>query len=76
MEFIVNGMTCGGCVRAVTTAIRNVDRDASVDVDLAGRKVSVQSEADAASIEASIADAGYDVSRQRLEKTGWLAAPE
>lgn len=64
MEFNVNGMTCGGCVRAVTNAIRNVDPDASVDVDLAGKRVSVQSKADAASVEAAITDAGYEVSRQ------------
>ena len=64
MEFNVNGMTCGGCVRAVTNAIRNVDPDASVHVDLAGKKVSVQSEAYAASIEAAISSAGYEVSRQ------------
>ena len=64
MDFKVNGMTCGGCVRAVTNAIRNVDPDASLEVDLAGKRVSVQSKAEAASIEAAITDAGYEVSRQ------------
>lgn len=65
MEFNVNGMTCGGCVRTVTNAIRNVDPDASVEVDLASKRVSVRSEkADPRSIEAAITDAGYEVSRQ------------
>ncbi|MDP3674703.1 MAG: heavy-metal-associated domain-containing protein [Novosphingobium sp.] len=30
MTFNVAGMTCGGCVRAVTNAIRRVDEDAVV----------------------------------------------
>jgi copper chaperone len=64
MDFNVNGMTCGGCARAVTNAIRNVDPDASVEVDLAVKRVSVQSKAEAASLEAAITDAGYEVSRQ------------
>lgn len=62
MEFNVNGMTCGGCVRTVSNAVRNVDPDASVEVDLASKRVSVQSKADAASVEAAIANAGYEVS--------------
>ncbi len=38
----VGGMTCGGCVAAVTRAIERLDPKARVSVDLAGGKVSVE----------------------------------
>jgi copper chaperone len=37
----VGGMTCGGCVGAVTRAIRHLDPKAAVAVDLAAGKISV-----------------------------------
>ncbi|KVV04384.1 MULTISPECIES: heavy-metal-associated domain-containing protein [unclassified Pseudomonas] len=41
--FKVDGMTCGGCVGAVTRALHNLDEDAKVDVDLANHTVKVDS---------------------------------
>ena len=38
-SFKVDGMTCGGCVAAVTRAVQAVDKDAKVDVDLASKTV-------------------------------------
>ena len=61
IKFNVNGMTCGGCARAVTNAVQQVDPAASVDVDLAAQTVSVESSADAAQIKAAIEEAGYAV---------------
>ena len=37
--FKVDGMTCGGCVGAVTRAVQTVDKDAKVEVDLASKTV-------------------------------------
>ena len=59
MEFHVDGMTCAHCVRAITQALMEVDPQALVQVDLAGKRVSVQG---AISVErgvAAITDAGY-----------------
>lgn len=61
IKFNVKGMTCGGCARAVTNAVQQVDPAASVDVDLAAQTVSVESSADAAQVEAAIQEAGYAV---------------
>lgn len=36
MEFTVNGMTCGHCALAVTNAVRNIDPNSIVEVDLRG----------------------------------------
>ena len=61
IKFNVQGMTCGGCARAVTNAVQQADPAASVDVDLAGKTVSVESSADPARLKAAIEDAGYTV---------------
>ena len=63
-DFQVNGMTCGGCARAVTNAVKSVDAAANVQVDLAAKRVTVDSTADAAKIRSAIEDAGYDVERR------------
>ena len=61
IKFNVQGMTCGGCARAVTEAVQQVDPTASVDVDLAGKTVSVESSADPGQVKAAIEEAGYPV---------------
>lgn len=61
VEFNVQGMTCGGCARAVTTAVQRVDPNASVNVNLASKKVAVESAASPSSLKTAIEDAGYQV---------------
>ena len=64
LAFQVNGMTCGGCARAVTNAIKSVDDAATVQVDVAARRVAVESAAaDAAKLQLAIEEAGYEVER-------------
>jgi len=58
--FDVKGMTCGHCIQAVTKAVREVDAQATVDVDLASGKVQVDSTMPASAIERAIAEAGYE----------------
>ncbi|MFN4056940.1 MAG: heavy-metal-associated domain-containing protein [Roseinatronobacter sp.] len=43
MQFHIENMTCGGCVRGVTRAIQSVDPKAVIDADPPTRKVVVQS---------------------------------
>ena len=64
VELTVTGMTCGGCARAVTNAVQSVDPAAGVVVDVASKRVSIDSQADVAQIEAAIEEAGYNVDRQ------------
>lgn len=63
LAYQVNGMTCGGCARAVTNAIKSVDAAANVEVDLAAKRVTVDSAADAVNLQAAIEEAGYEVER-------------
>ena len=59
----VDGMTCGHCVRAVTTEIGAIPGVCDVDVDLAAGTVSVASEQplDQAAVRAAVEEAGYQI---------------
>ncbi|MDG4602310.1 MAG: heavy-metal-associated domain-containing protein [Defluviicoccus sp.] len=56
----VDGMTCQGCARAVTNAIKEAVPDADVAIDLAGGRVTVAGSAEEARIRAAIEAAGFE----------------
>ena len=58
--FKVEGMTCGGCVGAVTRAVQTVDKDAKVEVDLASKTVKVDSNVSPLQIIDVITNAGFE----------------
>lgn len=61
ITFEVNDMTCGHCVSTITKALKAVDKDAKVQVDLATHRVQIEpSEADAEELAQAIKDAGYN----------------
>ena len=59
MQFHIENMTCGGCVRSVTKAIHSVDPGAEVKADPVTHKVEVETNADRETLELVLADAGY-----------------
>ncbi|MCZ8257189.1 MAG: heavy-metal-associated domain-containing protein [Polaromonas sp.] len=59
MEFNIPAMSCGHCVGAVTQAVKSLDPAAQVTVDLASKKVVVQSSQDQRTVAAALAEAGY-----------------
>jgi Cu+-exporting ATPase len=60
-ELTVEDMSCGHCVGRVTKSVQALDQDAKVEVDLATKKVKVDSTADIDRIAAAIVAAGYPV---------------
>ena len=60
-SFQVQGMSCGHCANAVTQAVRSVDPQAEVKVDLATGQVQVQSQQDHVAIARAIEEEGYKV---------------
>jgi copper chaperone len=52
-------MKCGGCAAGVEKAVKSVDTQATVAVDLATKRVDITSSADNQSIVAAIEAAGY-----------------
>ncbi|WP_434592643.1 cation transporter [Pseudomonas sp. R4-76] len=59
--FNVQGMSCGHCVKAITSAVQARDPAASVRVDLAAKEVGVESTLDADKIIEAISEEGYAV---------------
>lgn len=58
--FNVEGMTCGHCVKAVTSAVQREDASAEVKVDLAQKQVSVKSDLPSEQILELIREEGYE----------------
>ena len=57
----VTGMTCGGCINAVTRAIQSQDPQAKVQADLATQMVSLETSLSEAQASQLITDAGFTV---------------
>jgi copper chaperone len=59
MQFHVEDMTCGGCARAVTAAIRSLDPSAEVRADPPTHSVEVQSTRPESEVRAALTAAGF-----------------
>lgn len=59
LKFEVKDMSCGHCAGSITRAIKEVDPQADVNVDLDGKVVSINTNADAAKIKNAIDEAGF-----------------
>ena len=59
--FTVTGMTCGHCEKAVTQAIKQLDREAEVTIDRAANTVQVQSTVARELLSQAIVEKGYAV---------------
>jgi len=59
LKFTVPDMSCGHCVDTVTKAVKGVDADATVNVDLTTKTVAIETTAEPASISKAIEAAGY-----------------
>jgi len=61
LKLKVAGMTCGGCVNSVKTAVAAAAPGAKVSVDLKSGEVAIDAAAPRQAIVTAIEDAGYDV---------------
>ena len=61
MKLVVDGMTCGHCVRTVTGVITQLDPAATVAVDLGTGEVTINGKVELAAAVKAIADEGYPV---------------
>jgi copper chaperone len=60
IAFEVNDMSCGHCVGAITRAVKEVDGEAQVRIDLAAHRVEVEpATASAEELANAIEEAGY-----------------
>lgn len=59
MNLHIDTMTCGGCARSVTAAIKDVDPAATVEIDLPARRVRIESAQPAARFTRALDEAGF-----------------
>jgi copper chaperone len=59
--FQVQGMTCGHCEKAVTTAIRTLDPKAEITIDRSQNRVDVRTDQRPEAIAEAIREEGYTV---------------
>lgn len=59
MKLHIESMTCGGCARSVTATIKDVDPAATVDIDLPGKNVKIESSLPVESFTKALVEAGF-----------------
>jgi len=59
IELTVKDMTCNHCVGVVTQAVKSVDPDAAVNVDLPSKRVRVESRSSVGAFTRALDEAGY-----------------
>jgi copper chaperone CopZ len=58
-RFTVPDMTCDGCVRAITAAVKRVAPQAEVKADLSSKRVEVSGDTPAETVAEAMRDAGF-----------------
>ena len=58
-EFQIEDMTCNHCASTITKAVQSLDHAARIEVDLAARRVRVESPIGPAKLAAAIRGAGF-----------------
>ncbi|MDP3008165.1 heavy-metal-associated domain-containing protein [Methylotenera mobilis] len=58
-QFHIPKMSCGGCVRNITNAIKKVDDAATIDADISTKMVRVETAIPEATIIKAMTDGGY-----------------
>jgi copper chaperone len=58
-EFQIDDMTCSHCASAIAKAVQSLDQAAGVEIDLAARRVRVESPVGAYKLAAAIRSAGF-----------------
>ena len=58
IELTLNDMSCGHCSGVVTKTVKALDANATVQIDLASKKVKIDTRADAAAVITALTEAG------------------
>ena len=59
MEFEIKSMSCGHCVGVITKTVKQLDPAATVETDLASKKVKIESGQTREVLTAALVEAGY-----------------
>jgi len=59
IEFKIEDMRCGHCASVITKTVKEIDANATVDIDLAGKTVRIASSEDRSTLAQALDEAGY-----------------
>ena len=59
LEFTVNDMTCGHCASTIARAVKDVDAAGRCEIDLATKRVRIESDKPSEEFRVAIQEAGY-----------------
>lgn len=59
IEFKVEDMSCSHCAGVITKTVRELDANATVDIDLASKTVRIASREDRSALAQALDEAGY-----------------
>lgn len=59
IEFDIPAISCGHCAGMVTKTVQSLDPQARVEVDLATKKVRIETTGERGAIAAALSEAGY-----------------
>lgn len=59
IDLTLPDMSCGHCAKAVTSAVQRVDPTATLEIDLASRRVHIDSSRPSRDFETVLAEEGY-----------------
>lgn len=59
MEFDIPDMSCGHCAGIITKTVKQLDAFATVNIDLAAKKATIQTTQDRKTIADALTEAGY-----------------
>jgi copper chaperone len=61
LQLMIPNMACSACVDTITKAVQAIDPAAEINADVKTKQVSIETQANEASIRDAIAAAGYTV---------------
>lgn len=59
MKFLVKNMTCGGCARSVTATIKELDPQATVNINVESKEVDVETTLSYEALQKELDDVGF-----------------
>lgn len=59
IEFKVEDMSCGHCASVITKTVKELDANATVEIDLAGKTVRIASSEERSALAQALEEAGY-----------------
>jgi copper chaperone len=65
-EIKISGMTCNGCLNGLTNALKKLDSNADIQIELSSQMLRIQSQKSKEEISSTIDNAGFEVKEIKI----------